>query len=267
MPTGSGFLRGISALRRDAEEQDQIEDEIRRLGDLSDEVGPEDMEDVEDSEEDDLSERDRRPVRTLTDAELQRVRDALGGHVTPWQERKQCHAAAIAIVRAEVFPSARVARGTCKGVGGQHSWVVVGDDCFDEDALVVDPTLCGYDPNAPGIRGIYVGRAGDRHTPHHGYGSIWAWGKPVHQGGATIVLTPKVALSSKAENFLEILGPLDLAGWCKLLQAPINGWPAEEIIGAMLDTEELAPRVPIDTAGMVTRRNPQGLYLPRLTPT
>jgi hypothetical protein len=39
-----------------------------------------------------------------------------------------------------------------------------------------------------------------------------------------------------------------------------KGWPAAEIIGPMRDTRELRTTVPIDIAGMITDRNPGGLY-------
>ena len=87
---------------------------------------------------------------------LPQIMDALGGDLAPWS--RQCHAASIAIVRARIFPHARVARGWCQGVPGQHSWVVVGggDDytpaCYDrERAQIVDPTLWSYDKNVSGI--------------------------------------------------------------------------------------------------------------------
>lgn len=39
---------------------------------------------------------------------------------------QQCHAASLELVRSEVLPGSRVARGSCPLVPGQHSWVVVG---------------------------------------------------------------------------------------------------------------------------------------------
>lgn len=60
-----------------------------------------------------------------------------------------------------------------------------------------------------------------------------------------------------------MLGPLDRRAWHLLAsQAPVLGWPAAEIIAAMDDTEELSAFVPIDRLGMLTDRNPGGLYLP-----
>lgn len=107
--------------------------------------------------------------------------------------RFRCHEASLALVRSGVLPEgARVARGSCPGVGGQHSWVVLGGDCYDRKAQVIDPTLWCYD-NA--VREIWKGRA-------------------------------------------------------------------DEIIGAMYDDERLSALVPIDIVGMITDRNPGGLYLP-----
>ena len=42
--------------------------------------------------------------------------------------------------------------------------------------------------------------------------------------------------------------------------APVEDWPAGEIFAAMDDTEGLKALVPIDKLGMLTDRNPGGLY-------
>lgn len=168
----------------------------------------------------------------------------------------QCHAASLAIVKAGLLPQARVARGFCAGVGGQHSWVVVGHDCYAETAQVIDPTLWGYDK---AVEGLWQGSTRERpHTPH-GSGSIWEYGRPVAHGGEIIELEGTFGRAAWA--FLELLGPLDLRGWVELAHAPVGGWPAEEIIAAMYDHPKLSARVPIDIAGMVTDHNPGGLYL------
>ncbi len=57
-----------------------------------------------------------------------------------------------------------------------------------------------------------------------------------------------------------MLGPLDRRGWATLAHAPVEGWPAGEILGAMCDSGMEAV-VPIDIIGMLTDRNPSGLYL------
>ena len=172
----------------------------------------------------------------------------------------QCHKASLSIVRSGLVPGSRVARGTCRGVGGQHSWVVVGDDVYAPNAQIIDPTLWSYDPS---VTGVWYGSARDgRHVPHNGRGSIWTWGKPVAPREDPVPLQPKQPLSPLAQMFLEVVGPLDRWGWGQLMQAPVKGWPAGEIIAAMDDTPALSALVPIDLLGMLTDRNPSGLYLP-----
>ena len=169
----------------------------------------------------------------------------------------QCHAASLRLVRSGVLGPARVARGVCEGVGSQHSWVVLGDDCYDDDAIIVDPTLWSYDDD---VEGVWVGsyRAGLHHP--HGKGNIFAWGRPDDPTGEVIELSPREPFSREAEAFLELLGPLDEEGWAILAHAPVEGWPAGEILDAMYESGFEAV-IPIDITGMVTDRNPKGLYL------
>jgi hypothetical protein len=171
----------------------------------------------------------------------------------------RCHAVSLAIVKSGILPDgARVARGTCRGVPSQHSWIVVGDP-YALGVPIIDPTLWSCDPT---VKGVWHGRATNRgrHISHGGAGSIWSYGKPVHSGGETVPLTPAAPLSSSARAFLDLLGPLDRRGWMMLADAPVLGWPAAEIIGAMVDTKGLCALVPIDRVGMLTDRNPGGLY-------
>ncbi len=183
----------------------------------------------------------------------------LGDDPATW--RHNCHRASIAIVKSGILPGARVARGAALGVMGQHSWVVVGDP-YGEDSSILDPTLWSYDSN---VEGIWTGDNLDRHFPH-GHGNIWEVGGPPPMASVTgedpVALTPKTPLSPGAENFVELLGPLGIRGWMTLANGPMQGWPASEIIEAMLDTPGLGVLVPIDVAGMITDRNPSGLYLP-----
>lgn len=167
----------------------------------------------------------------------------------------QCHAASIALVKAGIGD--RVARGWVSGVAGQHSWVVFGDPYKPE--LIVDPTLWSYRDD---VEGIYVGDDKTfRHVPH-GSGSIFEWGRPSPAVGQVIELTPSAPLSKDAQWFLELLGPLDREGWHTLLaKAPVGDWPAGEIIAAADDTPEIAAYIPIDRLGMLTDRNPSGLYM------
>lgn len=168
----------------------------------------------------------------------------------------KCHEASVVLVRSGVLGASRVARGSCEGVGGQHSWVVLGDDCYDARATIVDPTLWSYDAD---VEGVWVGTADVRHRPF-GAGSIWRWGRPQNASGEDFQLKPSKPWSERAKLFLDLLGPLDRNGWITLAHAPVEGWPAAEIIDAMCESE-LKAHVPIDIVGMLTDRNPQGLYL------
>lgn len=176
----------------------------------------------------------------------------------PWQGwAQQCHAVSLHIVKSGVVGPSRVARGTCLGVGGQHSWVVLGMDCYAPNAKILDPTLWSYDAS---VSGLWWGSAKDgRHVPH-GRGTIWAWGKPHTTGEDPIPLG--VPLSPPAQRFMDLIGPLDRRGWLMLADAPVEGWPAAEILAAMYRTPKLSAFVPIDKIGMLTMINPSGLYLP-----
>ena len=183
--------------------------------------------------------------------------EALGGDLSVCAQR--CHAAALGLVKSGVFKTfARVARGWCMGVPGQHSWVVVGEDCYAPGAIVVDPTRWSYDSS---VEGIWMGKAKEGGYSPHGAGSIWEWGRPPYPTGPVVELTPSEPLTLRADSFLEMLGPLDEQGWNVLAHAPVQGWPAGEIYAAMLDTPGLGHWIPIDRIGMLTKRNPNGLYL------
>jgi len=171
--------------------------------------------------------------------------------------RHQCHAASLALVRSGLLgDEARVARGVCPGVGGQHSWAVIGDP-YDEAATIVDITAWSYDERRPRVWITSISEG--VHRPH-GYGMIWQSGKPFHTGGETIELAHPANLSPSARQFLAMVEPLDHRGWGMLANSAVLGWPAREIIEAMLDTKGLGPLVPIDIVGMLTDRNPDGLY-------
>jgi hypothetical protein len=194
--------------------------------------------------------------------DLKTVAEEVLAPLDDWDLR--CHAASVALMRSGRFGTCRVARGWCEGVPGQHSWLVLGDDCYANKAVVVDPTLWSYDQT---VEGVWVGKANVRHRPH-GAGSIWAWGRPNDPTGPVVKLTPREPFSPPALAFLEMLGPLDEAGWIALAHAPVEGWPAGEIIDALCETphptipdQTFEAYVPIDIVGMVTARNPKGLYL------
>jgi hypothetical protein len=189
----------------------------------------------------------------ITIADVERIIDG------PFEDvRFNCHSVSLAIVKSGFFETSRVARGTSRGVSSQHSWVVVGDDCYAPDAVIVDATRWAYlEPARPEV---WVGTAREHlHVPF-GAGSIWDYGRPPAPSGDVIPLAVKLSVEAKA--FMELAAPrgLDHTGWSTLAHSPVGGWPAAEIIGAMYDTPRLAAIVPIDIVGMLTDRNPQGLY-------
>lgn len=201
---------------------------------------------------------------TLRDLTLGQLEDALcerePSHWQDWRDwAHDCHSVSLAIVQSDLFEQARVARGSCFGVGGQHSWVVLGDDCYDPRAPILDATLWSYDDQAEILwRGPW-GPPGLHHP--HGQGHFLAGPPPYPEGGEPIRLRDAGRLSFGAARFLQMVGPLDAMGWARLGKLPVQGWPAREIIEAMLDTPALKALVPIDIVGMVTDRNPDGLYL------
>lgn len=167
---------------------------------------------------------------------------------TGWRNR--CHEISLALLRTGEFGRGRIARGSAEGIVGQHSWIVLGDDVYNGMAVVVDPTI---DP-----RKIVVDYVGNLTNTPKGAGSIWAWGKPWAHSSKYVELA--VPVSPEARMFLDAIGPLDLLGWMQLADAPVGGWPAAEIVAAMLQTPELKTAIPIDVAGHLTDENPGGLY-------
>jgi hypothetical protein len=115
-------------------------------------------------------------------------------------------------------------------------------------------------PDAP-VRGatIYLDTPPFDYLPH-GSGDIWQWGRPPFPTDEPVELEPHEPFSAEALRFLNVLGPLDRKGWATLANAPVGGWPAAEILPAIDDC--IGPYVPIDIIGMLTDRNPGGLYLP-----
>lgn len=202
--------------------------------------------------------------------EIVELAESIGHDPLSWY--RQCHAASLALVKAGVYgPDARVARGVCRGVGGQHSWIVFpapghegwdsrqeGPLAYSTAAIVADPTLWSYDDS---VTGLWTGSNLGRHKPH-GYGSIWNYGKPtpVGHGEEPITLTPTEPLSDAAAYFLMMCGPLGRRGWSDLANGPMQGWPSAEIIAAMDDTPALSALIPVDILGIVAERDPEGLY-------
>lgn len=176
-----------------------------------------------------------------------------------------CHVVSHKIVNSSILPDLgapvrRVARGWCRGVVGQHSWIVLGHDVYDRKAPIIDPTLWTYDPELDDI--VYT-TSRSRHRAH-GSGSIFRAPMPISSGGEVVPLDPTAAadLSPRAHAFLSQLGPLDHHGWHALCHGGMEGWPASEIVLAMYRTEALRGLVPIDIVGMLTDENPGGCYLP-----
>lgn len=172
----------------------------------------------------------------------------------------QCHAISASIVRSEILGvPCRVARGTTLGVRGQHSWIVLGMDCYADPADIIDPTLWSYRED---VEGVWAGSSSTFDHRPHGAGSIWQYGRPDEATGEVITLAYDEDLGELAVAFLDLLGPLDRDGWAVLAHAPVGGWPAAEIIEAMARTPKLSSLVPIDRVGMLTDLNPGGSYLP-----
>lgn len=192
-----------------------------------------------------------RALSTLTEAVVAAAIGPLDGYAG------QCHGASLALVRSGVLPGTgwRVGRGACTRVMAQHSWAVQGDP-YADGAPIVDVTAWSYDPARPRV---WVTTNLTDHRPH-GHGSIWQSGRPSPGGEPPISLA--VPLSRAAEMFVELAFPdgADRRGWAHLAHSPVGGWPAREIIEAMLATPGMESLVPVDVVGMLTDNNPGGLY-------
>lgn len=185
------------------------------------------------------------------------ARSALGGSLERWA--CQCHAASLALVKAPLMPEGRVVRGWCDHVFGQHSWMVVGMNCYDPDALIIDPTLWSYDDV---VEDIWVGRMGDRpeHMPHHNW-TFWDH-KPKRGPGEDIPLERYDSLGRAARMYMDLILPLDYKGWCNFAtHVGALGWPVGQVVEAMYAQKNLRGALPIDLIGMTTEINPHGLYL------
>lgn len=182
------------------------------------------------------------------------VLEVLGDLRRYWHD---CHAAALALKRSGALPpDARVARGAVQGVGGQHSWVVLDDDVYKPYAWVIDPTYWSYDDLASAPY-VVVQRAIARarwYLPH-GHGRLGELPLPGTSEPVALEVT-----DAEARAFLRKVGPLDPLGWMRLFNGPMGGWPARTIVAAAYDDDRLRALIPIDVAGMLTDRNPGGLY-------
>jgi hypothetical protein len=187
---------------------------------------------------------------------IEQVEEAIDRPFEKWA--KDCHSVSIAIVKSDLFPYARVARGAAIGVAGQHSWVVLDHNVYDKYATIIDPTLWSYRAD---VDGIWQGRIADGiHFPK-GMGSIWDYGRPNNSSYADAIELDTEGLSSSAKLFVQHLGPLDLRGWADLFNYPMEGWPSGEIVARAKENPRIAPFIPVDILGMVTDLNPSGLYL------
>jgi hypothetical protein len=192
---------------------------------------------------------------SIAAGDTDRIAAAIGIPFPGWAHR--CHEISRRVLRTGLFGRGRVARGTCPGVTSQHSWIVLGDDCYDQDAVIVDPTLWSY---VDAVDGIMVSLGGDLGHRPHGWQHCFTSPPPTWHGGEIIELTPAVPLRPSAASFLATLGPLDRRGWGEVAHMGTRGWPAAEIIDAMCDTPGLEVLIPIDIRGMLTDRNPSGYY-------
>jgi hypothetical protein len=202
------------------------------------------------------------PTYTLsqaTDATADHNKIAKLIDVPPQNWAGNCHSISLAVLRSGAVGRGRIARGWADGVSSQHSWIVLGDDCYDHDAVIVDPTYWLL-RSIMTQNTILVDYAYNLDRAPHGDGSIFNAAKPTAGAGPVIRLTPKTPLSAEAKAFLDLLGPLDHHGWMMLGNSPVHDWPAAEIIAAMDDTPQLAVIPPIDILGMITDRNPGMLY-------
>lgn len=173
----------------------------------------------------------------------------------------QCHSISIAMLNAGMVPGGRVARGSARGVAGQHSWIVVGHP-YDASAQIIDSTFWSYRHD---VSDVWFGTlVSGLHHPH-GWASIFDSPPPIFRsdGGEEIRLD---GLSNRAEGFLKLLrertGTLDIRTWMSLFNGPMLGWPSAEIIDRAWQNDTLRPLIPIDIVGMLTDHNPGGLYLP-----
>jgi hypothetical protein len=180
---------------------------------------------------------------------------------------KKCHEASIKLVRSGKLPSnARVARGFCRNIRSQHSWVVLGD-CYEKGNTIIDAVRWSYEGRDPAVDIYVMGKWGDGDYSPHGIGpSIFEWGRPEPPEAKNHVIELKPSplrkkWSDEAQWFLKLIGPLSAPGWHTLLsRAPVIGWPAGEIIEAAHFHPQLSAYIPIDKLGMLTDLNPSELY-------
>lgn len=177
----------------------------------------------------------------------------------------QCHTVSLAIVKKKLFGPSRVARGTCEGVGSQHSWVVLSarpGSMYEKSTPLLDPTLWTYRDD---VEGLFFGTCASKwHTPK-GAGDLWAFGCPQSPGGEELI--PKEPITGSATSFLRFLkttaGTLSYGFWMRFFsQCPMANPPIlRDLIDACYRDERIRGAIPVDIVGMLTDHNPSGLYL------
>lgn len=174
-----------------------------------------------------------------------------------WQ--KHSWEISLAIVRSRRFNTARVATGYAEGISGKHYWVCLGSDVYSKLTPILDATLWSAPPFDSDV--LWSGSlASGIHRPL-GMGYIWDYGYPENSSFREAIRLPEDDLSLSAKYFLARLGPMDLSGWKRLMLSPMQGWPSGEILAAMKEHPQLSGIVPLDLEGMLTSRNPGGLFL------
>lgn len=197
----------------------------------------------------------------MTNEQLYKAACSVFAYLEPWKDR--CHEASLKLVRSGKLPDeARVARGWCVDevdgpvIPSQHSWVCIGDP-YDDSSIVVDPTRMLHTNEFPRV---WVGYTGD--GGYHAHGKGWAEfdGVDFYMGGPTVELG--VDWSDEAEAFLMSIAPLglDLGGWFRLANCPVEGWPSQEILGAIAKDPQAQSFVPIDVQANLLGTNPSELY-------
>lgn len=184
------------------------------------------------------------------------VEKAIGIPRDKWANR--CHEVAYALLVSSLMDdvTARMARGWAQGISSQHSWIVTGNDVYDKTAKIIDPTYASNRGSRPMIMIV------DNLTSHspHGYGEFSKF--PESKGGKEFLpefVSPSTRLWADMAS-MEV-GPLDAFWWAKMFSGPMGGWPSRELVNWAYEEPALRALIPIDIVGMLTDRNPRGLYL------
>ena len=194
--------------------------------------------------------------QTIVVPSVAEIEQAIGLPFSEWAQ--QCHSVSLALVKSDLFPYARIARGMALGVRGQHSWVVLDENVYNKYAQIIDPTLWSYRAD---VQGVWSGSLQDGiHFPK-GMGNIWDYGRPENSSFRDAYALNTEGLSTSAKLFVQSLGPLSIHGWAALFNFPMEGWPSGEIVARAYEDDKLRPYIPIDIVGMVTDKNPSSLYL------